>query len=168
MFRRLLRPAILALAFLLPIEGCQHEGVIEIDLKARPVKFLIDHRGWPRPFWYPRVTEFAIASEEDGPIWQLEAADETGQPARNLEITYGLVPKGFVQIFPEGGLRPRKLVTHRTYFAAAGGPRSLYKMVFSMPLTSWAPISPTPEPNYDASTQPAEEPADESAPAAMP
>ncbi len=168
MFRRPLLPAILALALSFPLAGCQQEGVIEIDLRAKPVKFLIDHRGWPRPFWYPRVTEFAIASEEDGPIWQLEAADETGQPARDLEITYGLIPKGFVQILPEGGLRPRKLVTHRTYFAAAGGPRSIYKMVFSMPLTNWSPIPPTPEPKYDASSQPAEPSADEPAPPSMP
>lgn len=160
--------AILALALVLATPGCHQEGSIEIDLKANPVVFIVNHRGWPRPFWHPRVTEFAIGSEEDGPIWQLESSDEFGQPANNLEITYGQIPKGFVQLFPEGGLRPRRLLTHRTYFAAAGGPRSLYKMVFAMPLTRWTPTSPTTEPDFGATSQPATAPAEEEPPFSEP
>lgn len=128
--------------------------MIQIDMTTMPVRFLINHKGWPRPLWTPRVTEFAIASEDDGPIWQLEAADELGRPARDLAIIYGQVPAGFVQTFPEDGLRPRMLATRRTYFVAAGGADSLYKMVFAMPVSQWEPILPPRPVEPQATTQP--------------
>ncbi len=122
--------------------GCSHEGIVRVDLQPDPVRFIIDHAGWPRPFWSPRVTEFAIASEEDGPIWQLQSIDEFGLAARNLIFDYGRVPAGFVQIFPEDGRRPTSLRTHRTYFVAAGGPNAVYRIVFAMPVSGWTPVLP--------------------------
>lgn len=128
------------------VMGCHHEGAIRVDLSTGTPRFIIEHQGWPRPFWTPRVTEFAIASEEDGPIWQLESIDSRGLAAKQLVIEYGRVPAGFAQVYPEGGLRPRSLQTRRNYFVAAGGQRAVYRIVFAMPITGWTPILPNATP----------------------
>jgi hypothetical protein len=112
--------SLLPLAFLAAIAGCQQPQSIDVDLGTSPPRFLIDHRGWPRPFRAPRVREFAIATENEA-IWQLEATRPNGTPARLLAIVYGVVPEGFRQVFPENAARPRPLEKGRTYFVAAGG-----------------------------------------------
>lgn len=127
-----------------PAAGCSVEGRIDVDASALPSRFHIHQKGWPAPFYIPRITEFAIASEEDGPIWQLEAESGKGVMARNLAIEYGILPTGFVQVYPEGDQKPTALRTGRTYFVAAGGPKAIYRMVFALPVESWRPISPTP------------------------
>jgi len=115
------------------VAGCQRPQGIDVDLTASPPRFVVDHHGWPRPFWAPRVREFAIASE-DAPLWQLESVGERGEAARELIFAYGDVPTGFRQIFPEGNEKPALLKRGRTYFVAAGGKKTLYRMVFSLPL----------------------------------
>ncbi len=121
--------------------GCNRPGAIDVDLTSHPVRFLIDHRGWPRPFMYPRVTEFAVASEEDGAVWQLAAESAEGVPAKELAIVYGERPRGFVQTVPTSG-RPPRLMEGRTYYVAAGGPRSVYRIVFALPLERGMPMPP--------------------------
>lgn len=119
--------------------GCNRPGAIDVDLTSHPVRFLIDHQGWPRPFVCPRVTEFAVASDEDGAVWQLAAESAEGIPARELAIVYGELPRGFVQIVPASGQPPR-LMEGRTYYVAAGGPRSVYRIVFALPLERGMPL----------------------------
>lgn len=124
--------------------GCNDPGTIDLDFTGQPVRFFIHHRGWPRPFHWPRVTEFAIASEEDGAIWQLRSEDSEGQPARELAIIYGRLPPGFVQEFPAGSTAPVPLQRGRTYYVAAGGPRAVYRMVFALPITALEHEHPRP------------------------
>jgi hypothetical protein len=128
------RSILLLLAAGLLAGGCRDPETIQLDFTSHPVRFIIDHRGWPRPFWWPRLTEFAIATEEDGAIWQLQAPVDDGPLARNFVITYGEVPPGFMQVFPEKQDPPAPLRTGRRYFVAAAGPASVYRMVFSMPI----------------------------------
>ncbi|QDV89040.1 hypothetical protein RAS2_01010 [Phycisphaerae bacterium RAS2] len=119
--------------------GCNRPGAIDVDLTSHPVRFLIDHRGWPRPFMCPRVTEFAVASDEEGAVWQLAAESAEGVPARELAIVYGELPRGFVQTVPTSG-RPPRLMEGRTYYVGAGGPRSVYRIVFALPLERGMPL----------------------------
>lgn len=125
-----------------PLSGCAVEGPIEVDSTTEPVRFIINHRGWPRPFWSPDITEFAIASEEEGPIWQLEAATGQGVKARQLAILFGRVPSGFVQTFPAQAEKPRRLKPGRNYFVAAGGPKAVFKVVFAVPIDGYTPEMP--------------------------
>lgn len=125
-----------------PISGCSVEGPIEVDCTSHPVRFIVNHRGWPRPFWSPRINEFAIASEADGPVWQLQADDSLGVPARQLAFVYGQIPPGFIQIFPDNAARPKALKPARNYFVAAGGPKAVFKMVFAVPVEGYAPVLP--------------------------
>lgn len=143
--------------------GCAVEGPIQVDSTAEPVRFIVDHRGWPRPFWSPRITEFAIASEADGPIWQLESADAIGVPAKQLAFLYGEVPPGFVQLFPEQARRPIRLKPSRNYFVAAGGPKAVFKMVFAVPVDGYTPVLPDVG-NVGATSAPAEPSSQPSAP----
>ncbi len=122
------------------VAGCSGDGVIEVDFSSQQVRFIIDHRGWPRPFSWPRVNDFGIASEEDGPIWQLQTETLSGQPARQLAIIYGEVPRGFSQVFPSDNAAPKPLERGRNYFVAAGGPKQVYKAVFALPVDAMTPL----------------------------
>lgn len=113
--------------------GCGRPGVVDIDLTTSPVRFIVDHHGWPKPFWWPRVTEFAIGSDKDELLWHLETSRSTGEPADRLAFIYGQVPPGFRQLVPAGDAPPQPLKTGRTYYVAAVGPRAVYRMVFSLP-----------------------------------
>ena len=136
------------------LAGCQRDGVIEVDVTAQPPRFIVHHRDWPAPFHWPRVTEFAIASEEDGAVWELRSASSEGEPARHLAFILGEVPPGFVQLTPEKAARVRPLVPGRTYFVAAGGPSHVYRIVFALPVDMWTPVRPPP------ASAPADLPAD--------
>ena len=113
---------------------CTRPQHITLDFSAAPVRLLINHEGWPRPFYCPRVTQFALASNEDGGSWELESDDPHGVPARQLAIIYGEPPPGFHQITPKDSARPAALELGRTYYVAAAGPKSIYRMVFALPL----------------------------------
>ena len=113
--------------------GCGEPGAIAVDLSSTPVRLIINHQGWPRPFWWPRVTEFAIANDRDELVWQLASTDPAGLPAHQLAFVYGRVSPGFHQLFPVDAAPPPPLRPGRSYYVAAGGPRSLYRMVFSLP-----------------------------------
>ena len=89
--------------------------------------------GGPRPFWFPRVTEFAVASEEDGVLWQLESIGSEGEPADSLAFIYGSPPQGFRQLDPVQGTAPKSLVSNRSYFVAATGPNAVYRVAFALP-----------------------------------
>jgi len=119
--------------FLATICGCQEPQSIDVDISSNPLRFIIDHRGWPRPFWAPSVKEFAIATEEEA-VWQLEATGSRGEAARELAIVYGEAPAGFRQVFPEKAEKPKPLQRGRMYFVAAGGRSTVYRMVFSLPM----------------------------------
>ena len=134
------------------VSGCQKPQAVDVDLSTKPARFLINHHGWPRPFWVPRVTEFAIATEQES-IWQLESTSERGTSARELAIVYGEVPDGFRQVFPEDNDKPKELQQHLTYFVAAGGKKALYRIVFSLPvepLELHYPPPPASQPNEDS------------------
>ena len=106
-------------------------------MSREPIRFIINHKGWPAPMWYPTVTEFAIAGDDDRLVWQIESSDEIGRRAFEFEIVYGRVPQGFQQVYPVAGAAPARLVPERTYYVAAGGPEEqrgeLYRMVFALP-----------------------------------
>lgn len=131
---RFIRSAIPTVSILFAaICGCQRPQIVDVDLSAAPPRFILNHQGWPRPFWAPRVTEFAIATDSE-PLWQLEATGTRGAPAREWAIPYGEVPEGFRQVFPEGNEKPKPFRQGRTYFVAAGGRSTVYRMVFSLPI----------------------------------
>lgn len=133
------------LSLLFPfLPGCQSVGVIEVDVTAQPPRFIVHHQGWPAPFHWPRVTEFAIASEEDGAVWELRSASSDGEPARQLAFIFGEVPPGFFQLTPDKAARARPLVVGRTYFVAAGGPSYIYRIVFALPVDTWTLDRPPP------------------------
>ncbi|MBN2561885.1 MAG: hypothetical protein JXQ75_13240 [Phycisphaerae bacterium] len=123
---------LLVAGLLLPVSGlgCGPEPV-QVDLSSTPIRFVIDHKGWPRPFWWPRVTEFAIADGQNDLIWQLESSNPDGELAHRLAFVYGRVPPGFCQVFPASDAVPASLERGQTYYVAAGGPRALYRMAFS-------------------------------------
>ena len=125
------------------LPGCGPETV-DVDLSCRPVRFIIDHQGWPRPFWWPRVTEFAIADSKDELVWHLRSSDPGGELARQLAIIYGRVPPGFEQVFPQKGNGPVPLQRDRNYYVAAAGPSAVYRMVFSLPLEAAEFTQPKP------------------------
>jgi hypothetical protein len=130
--------------FLAILPGCHHVGVIEVDVTTQPPRFIVDQHGWPKPFWWPRVTEFALASDEDGAVWELRSESSRGKAARQLAFIYGETPVDFVQVTPEKSARPRALVPGRTYFVAAGGPSWVYRIVFALPVNYWTPVGPPP------------------------
>ena len=137
--RRVGRPARLLLGVFtisLLAAGCGDPEPVQVDLSERPIRFLIDHHGWPRPFWWPRVNEFAIADDKDELIWHLKSSDPRGELAHQLAFVYGRVPPGFYQVFPEKDKAPSELRRDRTYYVAAGGERALYRMAFSLPVTA--------------------------------
>lgn len=121
------------LVLLAAFSGCGRPETIEVDLTTLPVRFIVDHQGWPRPFWWPRVTEFAVASEEDGLLWQVESAEGEGEPADRLAFVYGQPPPGFRQVHPAEGAAPQTLMSGRSYFVAATGPKNVYRVVFALP-----------------------------------
>jgi hypothetical protein len=114
--------------------GCGRAETVEVDLSSTPVRFVIDHSGWPRPFWWPRVTEFAIGSEEDDLLWQLQATDASGKLAHKLAFVYGEVPPGFTQVFPAVGKAAKSLIAGRSYYVGATGPNAVYRAVFALPI----------------------------------
>ncbi len=117
--------------------GCNKPGGVEVDLTspAQP-RFIVDHHGWPRPFWWPRVTEFIIASEEDDCIWQLAATNAGGELANRLAFVFGDVPPGFIQVHPTDNARPKPLISKRSYYVAATGSQAVYRAVFALPVSS--------------------------------
>lgn len=131
---RLRRGTLLFLLLTTVSSGCSKPQTITLDFSSAPVRLLINHQGWPRPFSCPRVTQFAMASNEDGAVWELESDDPGGVAARQLAMIYGEIPPGFHQITPVGSARAPALISGRTYFAAAAGPRSVYRIVFALPL----------------------------------
>jgi hypothetical protein len=120
--------------------GCIEPEPVQIDLSSNPIRFIIDHQGWPRPLWWPRITEFAIASEEDGQIWELHTEGSKGVLAREIGIVYGEVPPGFYQTFPELNKHPARLEMGRTYYVASGGSKALYRLAFSLPVERGIPF----------------------------
>ncbi len=109
-----------------------------MDLTSTPVRFIVNHRGWPRPFWWPRVTEFAVASSESEQgelLWQLKSTSAQGELAHRLAFVYGRVPPGFTQVHPGEAQAPEPPEPGRVYYVAAGGQDSLYRMAFSLPVT---------------------------------
>ena len=144
----------------LTLSGCSDPQTITLDFSSNPLRLIIDHRGWPRPFMCPRVTQFALASNEDGAVWELESDDARGVPARQLALIYGQVPPGFHQITPSGSVKAPVLLSGRTYFVAAGGPRSIYRIVFALPVDALeairgGPVAPVPasQPSSQPNTQ---------------
>jgi hypothetical protein len=128
--------------------GCAQNQCCDVDFSSSPPRFVINHQGWPRPFWVPRITEFAVASEEDeDAIWQLEAADSSGVPAKRLVIVFGEVPDGFVQVRPEKSAPPKTLQQGRTYYVAAGSRQYTYPMAFRLPMGAAGPASITTRPS---------------------
>src|ERR1043166_4030710 len=136
------------------LAGCGDPQKITLDFSSKPVRLVINHEGWPRPFYCPRVNQFAIASHEDGAVWELEAGDPGGVRARQLAIIYGEPPAGFHQITPKDNGHPAALAIGRTYYVAAAGPRSVYRMVFSLPQYTIEAIRGGPIPR-EPSTRPA-------------
>jgi hypothetical protein len=117
----------------LALSGCASETV-DVDLSCHPARFIVDHKGWPRPFWWPRVTEFAIADSKEELVWHLKSAAPGGELARQLAFIYGRVPPGFEQLFPEKNKAPSPLQRDRTYYVAAAGPSAVYRLIFTLPV----------------------------------
>lgn len=115
--------------------GCGGPGTIDTDTTSTPVRFIVNHHGWPRPFWWPRVTEFAVGSEEDDLVWHLQATDSLGALTHNLAFVYGEAPPGFQQVYPPAGVMPKPLAPGRSYYVGATGPNAVYRVVFALPLS---------------------------------
>lgn len=124
--------------------GCADPTQIIIDHSSEMPRFIIHHPGWGTPATWPRVQEFAIASDEDGSLWELKSTDPQGVPADRLAIIYGQTPDGFFQAHPAENARPRPLLRGRTYYLGANGTAGSYRGVFALPLV---PHRPVPEPD---------------------
>ena len=115
------------------LSGCTDPSTIEVDLSADKPRFTIDHTAWGWPSQWPRVNDFALASEEDGLLWEIRATDPDGCSAHQLAIVYGDVPTGFYQVAPGENARPPRLRCGRTYYVGATGSSSVYRAVFALP-----------------------------------
>ena len=125
----------LALTLCAAAFGCHDPTTIDVDISGENPRFVIHHRTWGWPFLWPRVDAFALASEEDGRMWELEARLPEGVPARDLVFEYGKIPADFRQAFPPKDSRPRKLTGGRNYYIGATGPNEeRYRMVFALPM----------------------------------
>ena len=114
--------------------ACNQPQKISVDLSGPEPRFIIDHQGWPRPFWTPGVREFAVGtSEPSEPLWELRATTLRGRPADELAIVYGDVPIGFEQVYPPGGASPRPMVVGMNYLVAAAAGHHLYRLVVGVP-----------------------------------
>ncbi|MCG8404311.1 MAG: hypothetical protein MI923_03840 [Phycisphaerales bacterium] len=123
------------LAFLVTgLSGCADPTAIDVDLSADKPRFTIDHADWGWPFRWRRVSDFALASEEEGLLWEIRSTDPDGCSARQLAIVYGDVPAGFYQVAPEENARPARLRSGRTYYVGATGTSSVYRAVFALPV----------------------------------
>jgi hypothetical protein len=116
--------------------GCGGGENIGVDLSADAPRFLIHRPILGSPFRWPRVTAFAIASEEDDAMWELRSTNPAGLPARHLAIIYGRVPPGFYQILPNDNATPAALRKGRLYYVGATGPEAAFRTVFSLPIDS--------------------------------
>ncbi|MFQ5429664.1 MAG: hypothetical protein ACE5E1_05065 [Phycisphaerae bacterium] len=114
--------------------GCSGDYTIRVDLAEKRPRFIMHAPTWGRPFRGPKVSAFAIASNEDGELWELRSTDPGGEPARRLTFVYGEVPPGFFQVFPADDARPKPLRPGRTYFVGATGPASTFRAVFALPV----------------------------------
>jgi hypothetical protein len=132
-------PAALCFALVSPIGcGARDDEVvqydIDIDLTVDHARFVFHYPTWGWPIRWPTVSSLAIASDEDGLLWRLEATDPEGVPARELTIVYGETPDGFSQVDPSGNVRPRPLTRGRVYFVGATGRGSVFRAVFALPV----------------------------------
>ncbi len=124
-----------ATALALCVFGCHDPTVIDVDFSDETPRFLIHHRTWGWPVLWPRVNAFAIASDEDGKMWELRSRLPEGVPARDLVFEYGETPTEFRQTFPIHDARPRRFSGGRNYFIGATGPNDeRYRMVFGLPM----------------------------------
>lgn len=125
------------------VAACNQPQQIQVDLSADRPRFIVDHHGWPRPFKIPRVTEFAIGTEDDSQVnWHLKSSLPSGEPADNLAFVYGQVPPGFYQVVPKEDEAPKPLEPGHNYLVAAGGDEQVYRIVLALPV-SVKPSSPT-------------------------
>ena len=110
--------------------ACNQPQEIGVDMSGPQPRFIIDHQGWPRPFWTPGVREFAVGTTEpDEPLWHLRATVSRGRPADELAIVYGTIPVGFEQVHPLDGAPPRPMVAGINYLVAAAAGDHLYRLV---------------------------------------
>lgn len=123
-----------AAAFAPLATGCVDHSQIVVDLSADEPRFIIHHPGFGWPFLWPRVQEFAIASDEDGSLWELRSTSPDGVAANQLAITYGEPPDGFFQAHPAENARPRRLKRGCTYYLGANGTAGSYRGVFALPI----------------------------------
>ncbi len=130
---------------------------IAVDLTADHPRFVFHHPTWGWPFRWPKLSSLAVASDEDGLLWKLDATDPGGVAARDLAIVYGETPDGFFQANPPGNARPRPLTRGRVYFVGATGPDSAFRAVFALPV---GPYGPAPRPDWLPDSQPADRPSD--------
>ncbi len=107
---------------------------IGVDLTADHPRFVFHHPTWGWPFRWPKVSELAVASDEDGLLWKLEATNPAGQAAQELVIVYGEAPDGFSQVEPQGNARPKMLTRGRVYYVGATGPGAVFRAVFALPV----------------------------------
>jgi len=122
--------------------GCGRIQIMEVDLSGRQPRFLVNHRGWPRPFRIPGVTEFAIGGEDDDSVWwHVKSVAPEGEPADDLAFVYGQVPPGFRQVYPKDDAAPQPLEPGRNYLVAAGGRHHLYRVVFALPVAVSQPAA---------------------------
>jgi len=125
---------------------------IDVDLTSDHPRFVFHHPTWGWPFRWPKVSSLAVASDEDGLLWKLEATDPDGVPAQELAIVYGETPDGFFQADPSGNVRPRALTRGRVYFVGATGRGSVFRAVFALPVGRYGPA---PRNDWAPDSQPA-------------
>ncbi len=151
-------PAVLCFALVSSLGcGARDEQTVQyeigVDLTADHPRFFFHHPTWGWPVLWPKVSELAVASDEDGLLWKLEATDPGGVAAQELAIVYGEAPDGFFQVEPQNNTRPRHLTRGRVYYVGATGPGAVFRAVFALPVGRYGPA---PRSDWAPSSQPAD------------
>jgi len=114
--------------------GCGASDRIAIDLSAPTPRFILNKPTWGWPFRWPMVNALAIASKQDGALWEIRTTDPDGLAAHRLAIIYGQIPPGFYQVVPDDNAHPPPLRAGRNYFVGATGPDATFRAVFALPI----------------------------------
>ena len=117
-YPRLKKPlATFSSLLVLCVFGCERPTKVRLA-GANPPVFLLSGSGKLGTLRIYGPKQRDVGSDKNFAIWEIKPIEGyiNGEPVESLrEITYGIVPKGYKQIYPEGGLPAPGLVAGERY-----------------------------------------------------